>query len=107
MTQCGNSTRQAESAKSDRADQAGHSGSQSNLASACLMPCMHNIVLMMGLLTATIPQFTAVRQVRMEEYLEDLSEEAHVLIQEPEARAEAMHSAQHQSMVCVILGFLP
>jgi len=49
----------------------------------------------------------AVRQVRMEEYLEDLSEEAHVLIQEPEARAEAMHSAQHQSMVCVILGFLP
>ena len=43
----------------------------------------------------------------MQTYLQDFSEEAHVLVQESEARAEAMHSAQHQSMVCVILGFLP
>ncbi|KAA6427741.1 MAG: hypothetical protein FRX49_02404 [Trebouxia sp. A1-2] len=36
--------------------------------------------------------------VCMQEYLQDFSEEAHVLIQESEAGAEAMHSAQHQSM---------
>ena len=49
----------------------------------------------------------ALRLLGMQEYLQDFSEEAHVLIQESEAGAEAMHSAQHQCMVCVILGLLP
>ncbi len=59
-TQYGNSTREAEElAKPDRTDQTAYQPVKSNLASACLVPYRRKIVLMMGLLTATIPQFTA------------------------------------------------
>ena len=38
--------------------------------------------------------------------LQDFPEEAHMLIQESKARAEAMHATQHQRMVGVVFGFL-
>ena len=42
----------------------------------------------------------------MPPHLQNFPKEAHVLIQEPEAGAEAMHTAQHQGVVTVVLGLL-
>ena len=47
------------------------------------------------------------RRQSSERYLQDFSEEAHVLIQKFEAGAEAMHATQHQGMVGVIFRLLP
>ena len=40
----------------------------------------------------------------MQPHLQNFPKEAHVLIQEPEAGTEAVHTAKYQGMVTVVLG---
>ena len=42
----------------------------------------------------------------MQAHLQNLPKEAHVLVQEPEAGTEAMHTAKYQGVVAVKLGVL-